>query len=142
MKKVDILFSFQIRLPKLEDIVYWTYLTGWPKLNLNNNDAEATVAEIFNNTEPTSSLITFGTHSRTNTNGANYVGYIFAEKTGYSKFGSYTGNNNNDGSFIYTGFKPAFVLLKRYDSAASWFLFDSKRPFDMNFKAKLTIMKP
>jgi len=108
--------------------VYHSFLGAGKKLNLNNNDAEATVAEIFNNTEPTSSLITFGTHSRTNTNGANYVGYIFAEKTGYSKFGSYTGNGNADGTFVYTGFKPAFVMIKETNTnGTDWRMMDNKR---------------
>jgi len=56
------------------------------------------------------------------------IGYCFAEKQGYSKFGSYTGNANPDGPFIYTGFKPAWVMIKRTDSAASWLIFDNKRP--------------
>ena len=56
------------------------------------------------------------------------VAYCFAEKQGYSKFGSYTGNANPDGPFIYTGFKPAWVMIKRTDSAASWLIFDNKRP--------------
>jgi hypothetical protein len=47
----------------------------------------------------------------------NYIAYCFAEKKGFSKFGSYTGNGNADGTFVYTGFKPAFVMIKRTDSA-------------------------
>ena len=55
------------------------------------------------------------------------IAYCFAEKKGFSKFGSYTGNGNADGPFIYTGFKPAFVLQKRSDSTSNWHIFDNKR---------------
>jgi len=60
------------------------------------------------------------------------VAYCFASKQGYSKFGRYVGNGNGDGQFIYTGFKPAFVMVKRSDSAGSWFILDTKRsPFNL-----------
>ena len=66
-----------------------------------------------------------------------YIAYCFAEKKGYSKFGSYTGNGNADGTFVYTGFKPAFVIHKRTDSAAhSWLIHDNKRP-DYNSTDKI-----
>jgi len=58
--------------------------------------------------------------------------YCFAEIEGYSKFGSYTGNGSTDGTFIYTGFKPAFVMTKRTNSANQWTIFDSGRdPFNV-----------
>jgi hypothetical protein len=57
-----------------------------------------------------------------------YIAYCFAEKKGYSKFGSYTGNGNVDGTFVYLGFKPAMVILKRTDGGvANWQLNDSAR---------------
>ena len=62
-----------------------------------------------------------------NANSGTYVSYCFAEKQGFSKFGSYTGNGNADGTFVYTGFKPAFVLIKRTDSNNWWHIFDNKR---------------
>ena len=62
------------------------------------------------------------------TAGQDYVAYCFAEKKGFSKFGSYTGNGNADGAFIYTGFKPAFVLLKNTTlSVENWVINDSGR---------------
>jgi len=73
------------------------------------------------------SIITLGSDSSINTSGNNYICYAFAEKTGYSKFGSYTGNGNVDGSFIYTGFKPAFLIIKRTNSSANWIIRDNKR---------------
>jgi hypothetical protein len=57
----------------------------------------------------------------------NSIAYCFAEKKGFSKFGSYTGNGNADGTFVYTGFKPAFVMLKRTNDTAHWQMQDSKR---------------
>ena len=69
-----------------------------------------------------------GTSSATNGSGTPYIAYCFAEKTGYSKFGSYVGNGNADGIFAYTGFKPSWVLIKNSSSAASWTLYDNKRP--------------
>ena len=59
--------------------------------------------------------------------GSTYVAYAFAEKQGYSKFGKYVGNGNANGAFIYTGFKPAWVMVKRTDGVTNWRLFDSKR---------------
>ena len=55
------------------------------------------------------------------------IAYCFAEKTGYSKFGAYTGNANADGTFVYTGFKPAFVLIKNSAASEQWRIYDSKR---------------
>jgi len=127
LSAVPRMMLFKIRSHSDDWTVYHHILGAGKKLNLNDTGAKSTVPEIFNNTEPTSSLITFGTHSRTNTNGANYVGYIFAEKKGYSKFGSYTGNGNADGTFIYTGFKPAFLIVKQTDGTNGWGMFDNKR---------------
>ena len=74
---------------------------------------------------PSSTLITVG--GTINTSSANFISYVFAEKKGYSKFGSYTGNGNADGAFVYTGFKPAFLLMKRTDSISQWRMWDNKR---------------
>ena len=62
----------------------------------------------------------------------NFVAYCFAEKQGYSKFGSYTGNGNSNGTFVYTGFKPAFFICKRTDSSANWLIFDIERSTNLN----------
>ena len=61
------------------------------------------------------------------TSGSTVIAYCFAEKKGFSKFGSYVGNNNADGPFVYTGFKPAFVIVKRTNAIEDWFMFDNKR---------------
>jgi hypothetical protein len=89
----------------------------------------ATSAHIayWNNTSPTSSVFSVGTDSAVNHSGNDMIAYCFSEKTGYSKFGSYTGNGNNDGTFIYTGFKPAFVMIKRTSNTDNWYMKDNKR---------------
>ena len=63
----------------------------------------------------------------TNADGVSYIAYCFAEKQGFSKMGSYVGNGNADGPFIYTGFKPAWIMIKSATTAESWMLFDNKR---------------
>jgi hypothetical protein len=80
------------------------------KLVLNSTDAEDEDGSFMNGTLPTSSVFSVGASVNTNGSGDNYVAYAFAEKQGYSKFGKYTGNGNVDGPFVYTGFKPAFVI--------------------------------
>jgi hypothetical protein len=103
---------------------------GWTKyLELNETQAVATSTARWNDTAPTSTV--FSVKNEYNS-GDNAIAYCFAEKTGYSKFGSYTGNGNADGPFIYTGFKPQFILWKRTDSANGWILMDTKRsPFNV-----------
>jgi hypothetical protein len=71
---------------------------------------------------------TVGDWTGSNQSGSNFIAYCFAEKQGYSKFGSYTGNGNADGTFVYTGFKPAFILQKNTARAGSgWGMFDTTR---------------
>jgi hypothetical protein len=94
-------------------------------IKLNSTDATADNATIWNDTEPTTSVFTTGTAFDS---GRTFIAYCFAEKTGYSKFGSYTGNGNADGTFIYTGFKPAFVIIKVSSRAGfTWVMYDNKR---------------
>jgi len=81
----------------------------------------------WNNTTPTSSLFYIGSGSNTNRSGSTYTAYCFAEKQGYSKFGSYVGNGNSDGPFNYCGFKPEFVMIKLSSAADDWQIFDTKR---------------
>ena len=96
-------------------------------LRLEGNNAVDTSTTVWNNTTPTSSVFSIGTGGISNTSGQDYIAYCFAEKTGYSKFGSYTGNGNADGTFVYTGFKPAFVMNKKTDGTMDWHIWDNKR---------------
>ena len=108
--------------------VYHQSIGNTHRLYLNLTDAATSAIGTFRNTSPTSSIFTVGDHASVNTSGNNYVAYIFSERQGYSKFGSYTGNGNADGAFVFTGFKPAFVLIKITDNGSQdWFILDSKR---------------
>jgi hypothetical protein len=78
-------------------------------------------------TAPTSSVVYLENGGDANESGGTHVMYAFAEKQGYSKFGSYTGNGSTDGTFVYTGFKPTWVMTKRTDSTSQWTMFDNKR---------------
>jgi hypothetical protein len=107
--------------------VYHESLGNTGALYLNDTIAFNVVAGFWNNTSPNSTTFTLGTDAAGNGSGDTYITYCFAEKTGYSKFGSYTGNGNADGTFVYTGFKPAFVIVKRTDATQGWYILDNKR---------------
>ena len=97
---------------------------------IGNYSADST---LWNNTAPTSTAINLGTSTTTNGSGNSLVAYCFAEASGYSKFGSYIGNGTSvgltDGPFLYCGFKPRFVMIKRTDAASTtgWFVWDTSR---------------
>ena len=92
-------------------------------LNLNNAFFDA---EYFGDTTPTSTVF-YQTMGSAMDGDTTFVAYCFKSIEGYSKFGSYTGNGSSDGTFVYTGFRPAFVLTKRTDSTSDWHLDDSAR---------------
>ena len=96
-------------------------------LILNETNATADQNTHWNDTAPTSSVFTVGSGSVTNRNNSTYVYYLFSEKQGFSKFGSYTGNANADGTFVYTGFKPAWVMVKKSSATNNWVIQDNKR---------------
>jgi len=91
-----------------------------------------TTVTAWNNTAPTTSVASLGSSAEVNENGTTFVGYFFAEKQGYSKFGSYTGNGNENGPMVYCGFKPAWIMMKRTGNTSSWNILDNKRdPFNV-----------
>jgi hypothetical protein len=96
-------------------------------------------ANYHNDTEPTSSVFTVGSNGDVNDDGETFIAYLFAEKQGYSKFGSYIANANANGIFEYTGFKPAFLLIKNTSQATDWIMYDNKRegyePQNKEFRA-------
>ena len=97
-------------------------------ISINSSDAVATDTASWNNTAPTSSVFSVGASDANNKNTNNIIAYCYAEKKGYSKFGSYIGNGNANGRFVYTGFKPSFVLIKNItDAGELWEMFDNKR---------------
>ena len=95
-------------------------------LLLNTNAAMDSNSEVYQTFSSTTFQV--GVNAYANTSGSTMISYCFAEKQGYSKFGSYTGNGNADGTFVYTGFKPALIIFKNADSgSADWVLYDNKR---------------
>ena len=107
-------------------VMYNANLGNDKRIQLNNTDASASTTG-FGSTDPTSSVFTVANGSTTGADGQTYIAYCFAEKKGYSKFGRYTGNGDANGTFVYTGFKPAWVMVKRTDGANSWIIMDNKR---------------
>jgi len=113
-----------------EWITWHTGISNQAKLSLNTTDAlyNPGTGLYWNSTSPTSSVFSIGTSGSLNANTNTYIAYCFADVQGYSKFGSYTGNGNVDGPFIYTGFKPAFVLVKATTvTNENWVILDNKR---------------
>ena len=98
-------------------------------LYLSTNDAAGTSATTsWNSTAPTTSVFSLGTTVGVNADSGTYIAYCFAEKQGYSKFGTYTGNGSaTDGPFIYTGFRPAYVIAKETSGTGHWRIRDNKR---------------
>ena len=103
-------------------------------LALNETDAVGTDSSArFRGISPTSTVYSVGVAGETNGNSQDMIAYCLAEKQGYSKFGKYTGNGNTDGVFVYTGFRPAFVMTKRTDGTSHWLMKDNKRdPFNVS----------
>jgi hypothetical protein len=81
----------------------------------------------WNDTAPTSTVFTVGTHGDVNADTSTYMAYLWAEVEGFSKFGAYEGNGNADGAFVWCGFKPAYVLCKAINTTSTWNIFDNKR---------------
>ena len=97
-------------------------------LHLDSTIATTDSVDRWNDTAPTSTLITLGDAGVGNASSATYVGYCWDEVQGYSKFGSYVGNGNADGPFVYTGFQPAWLLIKNTsDADDEWIMWDNKR---------------
>ena len=96
-------------------------------LQWDDNSAEADLLNRFNDTEPTTSVFTVGDADAVNKNTYTYVTYLWRSVQGFSKMGKFTGTGNVDGPFVYTGFRPAFVMCKRTDSTGSWYMCDNKR---------------
>ena len=107
--------------------VYHNALGAGKSMALATNAAAVTNSTYWGGTEPTSSVFSTGSSTNVSGNNITIVAYCFAEKKGYSKFGSYTGNGNADGSFVYLGFKPAWVMVKRSSGTGHWMILDNKR---------------
>ena len=113
--------------------VYHQAIGNAKSIRLNETGAAFDNATALTSTTPTSNLITLGTSVTTNANGNPMIAYCFADVQGFSKMGSYIGNGNADGTFVYTGFKPAFVMTRPSSGVGSWYMLDNKRanPFNV-----------
>ena len=114
------------------DTVAWTVYnktigsSKWIQLQSNAAQSAAS-AVMFNSTDPTSSVFSVKTYGGSNGSSDDMIAYCFTSIKGYSKIGSYTGNGNADGAFVYTGFKPGWVMIKRTNSTSNWTLWDTAR---------------
>jgi len=110
-------------------IVYHKSLSAVDRyVMLNTTDGESANSAAFNDTRPTSSVFSLGSFTKSNASNSTFIAYCFADKQGYSKFGKYTGNGNANGTFIYTGFKPAFIITKYTGGdGQNWQMYDNKR---------------
>jgi hypothetical protein len=93
-------------------------------LDLPNDKSDD--AAWWNNTSPTSNVFTINTRVEVNQGSQNYISYCFAEKQGFSKFGIYTGNGATLGPFVYCGFKPSFIIVKKTSGSGSWWMRDNQ----------------
>jgi hypothetical protein len=108
--------------------VWQTSITGGQYLLLDTTGAVGTDSGIWNNTMPTSTVFSVGTSSNiSNAAGGTYVAYCFAPISGFSAFGSYTGNGSTDGTFVYFGFRPAYVMIKASSAVDNWVIMDVAR---------------
>ena len=116
------------RVNAFDWIVYHASIGNTAALRLNTTAAADTDSTWFNNSGPSSTTFTLGNTGGTNNSSSNFVAYCFAAVAGYSAFGSYTANASSDGPFIYTGFRPRWIMLKRTSAAgAPWSMFDTSR---------------
>jgi hypothetical protein len=107
-------------------VVYNKTITATDRLKLNDPGAATTASSQFNDTEPSASLVTIGTYNNINKLDDNYIAYAFHSVEGYSKIGSYEGNGDADGPFLYCGFRPAYVLIKEADATSNWDIHNDK----------------
>jgi len=117
--------------------VYHVSLGNTKYLRLNTTDAEATLSTVWNNTSPTSTVVSIGTSDIVSSADTSFIMYCFAPVAGYSAFGSYTGNGSTDGPFVYLGFRPRYIMIKKSSAASStygWQLFDTARsPYNVTY---------
>ena len=108
--------------------VVWHKSIGTNIMELNETGAAQGGSSYINGTVPTSSVFSVGTSGDINASGGTYIAYCFAEKKGYSKFGSYVANSGGANStFVYLGFKPAWIMVKKSSGTQSWYIGDNKR---------------
>lgn len=102
---------------------------GFNKFMILNSDVRDASGTQWNSTTPTNSVFSIGSNNNMNQNGNSFIAICFGEKTGYSKIGGYTGNNQtgNNARFVNTGFKPTWLMVKKYSNSNHWIIWDNKR---------------
>ena len=132
----------------------WPVFNGTSTTNSRSLHLEETTGEIpvssynfwnlyWDETRPSSTVVTLGVDAKVNKSGnEGFVAYCFHSVKGYSKIGKYTGNGNADGPFIYTGFKPAWVIYKNTSSASNWIIRDNKRTTSGGTNPNGTVLHP
>lgn len=133
--------------PKMIIVKRRNTAAGWPVYHasygntggfyLNTTAAGFSAAGFWNNTTPTSTVFSLGTDVDTNQSSSTYVAYCFAEIAGFSRFGSFTGNGSTDGPFVFTGFRPKYILIKNSSNVSNWVIFDTSRSPYNNFSADI-----
>jgi hypothetical protein len=118
---------------------FHTSLGAGKFIDFNRSDPTNTNGSTRYTSVPSSTVINIGNSDALNSSNNTFICYAFAEKQGFSKFGSYTGNGNTDGPFVYTGFKPAFVICKITSGTDQWVLYDNKRD---TFNVTEQILRP
>jgi hypothetical protein len=114
-------------------------LTDNQFLEFNTNSVQSSGTAVWDVSEFSSSVIGLGSNGDSNGSGSTYVAYCFAPVAGYSAFGSYTGNGSADGPFVYTGFRPRYVLVKNANDVQNWFILDTARS---TFNLSQALMRP
>ena len=119
---------FTKRLESAQDWFVFTTATGAQKaVFLNSNSAESSQANAYD-AVPTSSIINYGNDNGVNGSSETYTAFLWRSVQGFSKMGTYTGNNNADGAYVHLGFRPAWLMIKRTDASSSdWVIMDNKR---------------
>ena len=111
-------------------VVYHSELGATKYLVLNSTNLEASASTVWQDTEPTTSVVSIGVSSGVNTSGATYVAYCFAEVSGFSRMGRYTGNGNTsaNGTYVFLGFRPQWLMIKRTDGGGTsgWLIWNNK----------------
>jgi hypothetical protein len=133
---------YKTRSNSNDGCVFHASLGGTQRLvlfsTLSGDLAAATDSTFFNSTAPSSTVLTLGTRSHVNDSSGTwtYVAYCFAPISGFSAFGSYTGNGSSDGPFLYTGFRPRYVLIKGSSFTSNWYILDTLRsPYNVQIDA-------
>ena len=122
---------FKRRNATKNNLAYHSALGNTSSIYMDNTSAASTNYDYFADTSPTSSVMTIKKdedYDEVNANGGTFVAWCFSSVQGFSKISSYKGNGNADGAFVYTGFKPAMVIIRQSDaSGEGWHIFDNKR---------------